>query len=434
MKITIVGVGYVGLVTAICLASKGHNIICIDNNKEKIDMLKNCKSPIFEPRVEEYMHRFQNNLKYTSDIIEAYKNTDIIIICVGTPENEDGSVNLNLIYKVSEEISKSIEKNCFVVIKSTVPMGTNKEVEKFINKNVKNDICIETISNPEFLSQGTAIENTLNADRIVVGVKSKTAEKVMKEMYKDFNSKIIVTDRETSEMIKYAANNFLALKISYINEIANLCEKVGANVEDVSKGIGMDSRIGTSFLKAGIGYGGSCFPKDTKALNYIAKQNNIEMKTIRASMDVNENQKFKLIEKSRKYYKSFKNLNVAILGLSFKPNTDDARGSQAIENINLIVNEGANSIKIFDPIYPNNYFNKNQIQYIHNIEETLKDVDICLIFTEWDEIKQIDTNIFKNLMKNPIVLDGRNCFDLDKISEGIIYESIGRKNKHKFTI
>ena len=430
MKIVVAGTGYVGLVTAVCLSEVGHTVTCVDVDENKIKMLNEGKSPIFEPGLEELMIKNKEKLTYTLDSKNAYRDADVIFIGVGTPEKKDGSANLKYVSEVAKEIAQSIEKDCIIVVKSTVPIGTNKKVEKFIKDNLKSkEIKIEIVSNPEFLSQGTAVKDTLHAQRIVLGVPSKHAEKVMKEVYDGFGQPYVITDRASSEMIKYASNDFLALKISYINEIANLCEIVGANIEDVSKGMGLDSRIGNKFLNAGIGYGGSCFPKDTKALSWLANFNDYELKTIKAAIEVNENQKLKLIKKARKYYESFENLNVAVLGLTFKPNTDDLREAPSLTNIPIILDDGA-TVKAYDPIGEKNFkkFYPNEITYCNNIEDTLKDADICFIFTEWAFVKNIDLSLFEKLMKKPIIIDGRNCYNLEEIRKHkVIYESIGRK-------
>ena len=428
MKIVVAGTGYVGLVTAVCLSEVGHNVTCVDVNKEKIKILNEGKSPIYEPGLEELMRKNKSLLTYTLDSKNAYKNADVIFIGVGTPEKKDGSANLKYVYEVAKEIAQSIEKDCIVVVKSTVPIGTNKKIEKYIKDNLKNNVKIEIVSNPEFLSQGTAVKDTLHAQRIVLGVQSKHAENVMKEVYDGFGQPYIITNRESAEMIKYASNDFLALKISYINEIANLCEIVGADIQDVAKGMGMDARIGNKFLQAGIGYGGSCFPKDTKALSWLANFNDYELKTIKAAIEVNENQKLKLIKKARKYYETFEGLNVAVLGLTFKPNTDDLREAPSLENIPILIEDGAN-IKAYDPVGENNFkkLYPTEIKYCDNIEETLKDADICFIFTEWNEIKNIKPEEYKKLMKTPLVYDGRNIYDLKEMKEsGVEYYSIGR--------
>lgn len=432
MNLVVVGTGYVGLVTAVCMAEKEHNVICLDIDKDKIDYLASGKgSIIYEEGLEELMQKNKDRLEYSTDFVNAYKNADVIFVCVGTPEKKDGSANLTYVFDAVKNIAEIAENECVVVIKSTVPIGTNDKVEKILNEHNKNKVKFHVVSNPEFLAQGTAVHDTLHASRIVIGSEDKKATDIMLNVYKDFDAPKIITNRKSAEMIKYASNNFLALKISFINEIANLCEKIGANIEDVAKGMGFDERIGNKFLSAGIGYGGSCFPKDTKALHWLSTFNDYELKTIKAAIEVNENQKLRLIKKAKKYYKSFENLNIAVLGLTFKPGTDDLREAPSIVNVGIMLDDGAN-IKAYDPIgIPN--FSKiypeesNNIKYCKTIEDTLKDADICFIFTEWKEIKDLNPEIFKKYMKTPIVLDGRNCYKPETMEEcGIEYCSIGR--------
>ncbi len=428
MKIVVAGTGYVGLVTAVCLSEIGHEITCVDIDENKINMLKGGISPIFEPGLEEIMLKNKDMISYTTDATNAYKDADVIFIGVGTPEKKDGSANLKYVFAVAKQIAQNIEKDCVIVVKSTVPIGTNSKVEKMIVKNLKEKVKVNIVSNPEFLSQGTAVNDTLHAQRIILGVNSKEAEEVMKKVYDGYNQPYVITNRESAEMIKYASNDFLALKVSYINEIANLCEKVGANIEDVAKGMGMDSRIGDKFLKAGIGYGGSCFPKDTKALHWLSNFYDYELKTVKAAIEVNSNQRLKLLKKARKYYEDLEGKNIAILGLTFKPNTDDLREAPSMENISILLEEGAN-IKAYDPIGEKNFkkYYPTEIEYCQNVDQTIKDADICFIFTEWDFIKKYDIANFEKLMKNPIVLDGRNCFELNKVKNyKIVYDSIGR--------
>lgn len=430
MKIVIVGTGYVGLVTGVCLAEKKHKVVCMDIDEKKIEYMKKGKSPIYEPELEKLMIKNYKNkrLDFSIDYKKEYKDADIIMIAVGTPEKIDGSANLDFVYEVAKQISKYVKNDCIVVIKSTVPIGTNDKIEKYINDNLESNVKIEVVSNPEFLSQGTAIEDTLNATRIIIGIESERAKKVMEQLYKDFNSPIIFMNRKSSEMVKYASNDFLALKISYINDIANLCEVVGANIDDVTKGMSYDERIGNKFLNAGCGYGGSCFPKDTKALHYLATQGGYNLKSIEATIAINKKQKIILIEKARKKFKSFKGKKIAILGLAFKPNTDDLREAPSIDNIEILLDEGA-KIKVYDPkamenlrkIYP------SELEYSNSPQQAIKDTDICFIFTEWQEIKEVKPNEYKKLMKNAIVYDGRNIYDLKEMKENEIeYYSIGR--------
>lgn len=427
MKITIIGTGYVGLVTGVCLADKGHDVICLDIDRQKIEMLNKGISPIYEDGLEELMLKNKDKLIYTTDQDLAYKNSEIIIIGVGTPEKKDGSANLKYVYGVAKEIGKRAENDIIVVVKSTVPIGTNDRIEKIINNNLTRKVKVSVASNPEFLAQGSAVKDTLHPARIIIGAENESTKKKLLEMYKDFDCPKVATNRKSAEMIKYASNDFLALKISYINEIANLCEVVGANIEDVAKGMGYDDRIGNKFLNAGIGYGGSCFPKDTKALHWLANMNDCEIKTIKAAIEVNENQKLKLIKKARKLFDSFEGLTVAVLGLTFKPNTDDLREAPSLVNIPILLDEGAN-IKAFDPVGIENFkkIYSDEITYCDSVEKTIKDADVCFIFTEWPEIKNFELQKYIQLMKKAIVLDGRNCYDLKMIPKGMIYYSIGR--------
>jgi UDPglucose 6-dehydrogenase len=429
LKIAIAGTGYVGLVTGVCLADLGHDIVCVDIDEKKIKLMESGKSPIYEDGLEELMIKNKSRLQYTTDYKSAYKDAEVIFIGVGTPEKKDGSANLEFVFEVAKQIAQSITQDCIIVIKSTVPIGTNDRVESIIEDNLKHDVNFEIASNPEFLSQGTAIYDTQNASRIVIGAKSENAANVLKKVYSGLNQTFVITDRVSAEMIKYASNDFLALKISYINEIANFCEIVGANIEDVAIGMGLDARIGNKFLKAGIGYGGSCFPKDTKALHWLANFHDYELKTIKAAIEINENQKFKLIKKARKYYDDFKYLNVAVLGLSFKPNTDDLREAPSLVNIPIFLEDGA-FVKAWDPIGRKNFkkLYPTEIIYCDTIDETITNADICFIFTEWHDIITFDINKYSKLMRNPIILDGRNCYKTEDFENvKAIYESIGRK-------
>lgn len=428
MKIAVAGTGYVGLVTGVCLASKGHYVTCVDVDEEKIKKMQAGISPIFEPGLEELMQEYAVNLNFTTIYQDAYKDADVIFIGVGTPEKQDGSANLKYVYSVARQIAESVEKNCIIVIKSTVPIGTNDKIEVYIKNHLRSAVRVYIASNPEFLAQGTAVYDTLHPSRIVLGVEEEEAADILKSVYKNFDAPLLVMNRRSAEMVKYASNDFLALKISYINEIANLCETIGANIEDVTMGMGYDARIGNKFLKSGIGYGGSCFPKDTKALNWLANFNDIEIKTVRAAIDVNEMQKFKLIKKAKGYYEDFTDLTVAVLGLTFKPGTDDLRESPSLVNIPWLLEEGA-YIKAWDPVGEDNFKKRitGKIEYCATISDALNNADICFILTEWDEIKELDPAIFEKMMKKSIILDGRNCFDLRKMKNyAVDYISIGR--------
>ena len=429
-KRAVAGTGYVGLVAGVCFAERGHQVTCVDVDEKKVETMKKGISPIYEQDLEGLMRKNyqEGRLDYTTDYKEAYKDADAIFIGVGTPEQPDGSANLSYIATVSRQIAETIEKDCLVVVKSTVPIGTNDKVEQFIKDFLVHDVKVEVASNPEFLAQGTAVRDTLEAKRIVIGTESKEAEKMLMEIYEPFNLPIVSVNRRSAEMIKYASNDFLALKISYMNDIANLCELVGANIEDVAKGMSYDPRIGSNFLKAGIGYGGSCFPKDTKALKYLAKQHGYKLRTVEAAVDVNSEQKTKLYKKACERLITFNGLKVAILGLAFKPGTDDLREAPSLDNVELLLSQGA-KIYAYDPVAEENFKKKypNQITYVDNPEKALKDANVCFIFTEWDQIKKINPHTYKELMKTPLIYDGRNIYDLNEMKEsGVEYYSIGR--------
>ena len=403
----------------------------MDIDENKVTMMKKGISPIYEPGLDELLKRNyeEGRLDFTTDYKNAYKDANIVFIGVGTPEREDGSANLDYVFKVCEQIAESVENNCLVVVKSTVPIGTNDRVEEFLKEHVKAGIHIEVASNPEFLAQGTAVKDTLYASRIVIGVESKEAEEKLRYVYEGFNQPIVVTNRRSAEMIKYASNDFLALKISFINEIANVCEIVGANIEDVARGMSYDKRIGDKFLKAGLGYGGSCFPKDTKALHWLANDSGYEIKTIKATIEVNENQKYKMFRKAKQRFGSLKGMKVAVLGLTFKPETDDLREAPSIPNIKRLLDEGA-EIVAFDPVGEENFKKKFNlpIEYVKSPKEALKNADVAFIFTEWKEIKNLDLQCYERLMKTPIIFDGRNCYDINLVKDhNIDYYSVGRK-------
>ena len=425
MKVAVAGTGYVGLVSAVCLAEKGHIVTCVDVDENKIKLMKSGVSPIYEKDLEELMHKNKDKLTYTLDYKKAYEDADVILIGVGTPEQEDGSANLSYVRSVAKQIADSVEHDCVVVVKSTVPIGTNDKVEEFIKSNLKNDVRIYVASNPEFLAQGSAVHDTLKASRIVIGTEDEEAREIMEKLYEPFELPMLFTNRRSAEMIKYASNDFLALKISYINDIANLCELVGANIKDVTKGMSYDSRIGDKFLNAGIGYGGSCFPKDTKALYYLAKnQYDYEMKTIKAAIDVNVTQKTKLFFEAKRNIDTFYNKNVTVLGVTFKPGTDDLREAPSIDNVKLLLKDGA-YITVWDPVGLNNFSKLfgNKIQYESNIKKAIEKSDVIFIMTEWVDIKQLDLSLFNG----KVVYDGRNCFDLNDVKKyKFEYHSIGR--------
>jgi len=427
-QIAVAGTGYVGLVTGVCLAYKGHNVTCVDIDEQKIQLMQSGVSPIYEDDLKELMAQNEERLAYTTDYHSAYRLADVIFIGVGTPERSDGSANLSFVFTVAKQIAHSIEKDCLVVVKSTVPIGTNDKVEMLIRKELRHPVRVEVASNPEFLAQGTAVRDTLYANRIVIGAESQWASNILQEVYTDYQLPMVITNRRSAEMIKYASNDFLALKISYINEIANLCDIIGADVTKVAEGMGLDSRIGSQFLQAGIGYGGSCFPKDTKALHWMGNLYDYELKTVKAAIEVNELQKIKLIKKARKHYASMEGITVAVLGLTFKPGTDDLREAPSLQIIPMLLEDGA-VVQAWDPVGTENFLKKNitPVHYAKTPEEALTGADLCLILTEWPQVKQLTPSVFLETMRHPVVLDGRNCFPLHTMdSSGVIYESIGR--------
>jgi len=435
-KIAVAGTGYVGLVAGVCFAEVGHQVTCVDIDEIKVNIMKSGISPIYETGLEELMQKnyTAGRLDYTTDYKSAYKDADAIFIGVGTPEQPDGSANLSYIATVARQIAESVEKDCLVVVKSTVPVGTNDKVEQFIQDFLVNDVRVEVASNPEFLAQGSAVHDTLYAERVIIGTESRWAEELLMNIYEPFHLPVVSVNRRSAEMIKYASNDFLALKISYMNDIANLCELVGADIQDVARGMSFDERIGSKFLNAGIGYGGSCFPKDTKALENIARQNGYELKTVKAAIDVNKEQKTLLYKKASKRLITFNGLKVAVLGLTFKPGTDDLREAASLENIPLLLEQGAD-IYAFDPVgaenfakvHPEGKKGKGSITYVSNPEEALKDANVCFVFTEWGEVKAVTPDAYKMLMRTPLVFDGRNIYGVEDMSKaGVEYHSIGR--------
>lgn len=436
MKIAVAGTGYVGLVAGVCFAEKGYHVVCVDVDEKKVEVMRQGISPIYEEGLEELMKK--NNgagrLHYTTDYEEAYKDADVIFIGVGTPEMPDGSANLSYIATVSRQIAETIEKDCLVVVKSTVPVGTNDKVEQFIKDFLVHDVKVEVASNPEFLAQGTAVHDTLHAARIIIGTESREAEELLTKIYEPFGLPIVSVKRRSAEMIKYACNDFLALKISYMNDIANLCELVGADITDVARGMSYDERIGSRFLNAGIGFGGSCFPKDTKALKFLAREHGYQLKTVEACVDVNSQQKTRLFEKAKERMITFHGLKVAVLGLTFKAGTDDLREAPSIDNLKLLLAAGAD-VYAYDPkgeerskqLFPEGKLDKGSMNYVSSIDEAIDKANICFVFTEWPEIKAVTAKEFKEKMHTPLVYDGRNLFAPKEMKEaGVEYYSIGR--------
>jgi UDPglucose 6-dehydrogenase len=432
MKIAVVGTGYVGLVTGTCFAETGNNVTCIDIDENKINKLSQGIITIFEPGLEILFERNlkQGNLKFTTQLKEGIKGAELIFLALPTPPGEDGSADLKYILKVADDLGHILEKYTVIVDKSTVPVSTSEKVHAAIAKNAK--VEFDVVSNPEFLREGVAVEDFMKPDRVVVGTSSEKAKKIMEKLYAPFirqGNPLIFMDERSAEMTKYAANAFLATKITFMNEIANLCEKVGADVDKVRKGIGTDSRIGNRFLFAGIGYGGSCFPKDVQALAKTAQENQYDFKILKAVMDVNQAQKTKLLPAVKNYFQNnLKGKKLAIWGLAFKPNTDDIREAPALENINALLEEGAN-ITAFDPEAIENakHILGDKIQYAESPYGALLDADALLIMTEWPVFRNPDFSVVSSLLKNKVIFDGRNLFELEQMKElGYQYHSIGR--------
>jgi UDPglucose 6-dehydrogenase len=439
MKIAVIGTGYVGLVTGVCLADKGFDVACVDVDSRKIQMLNEGRLPIYEPGLKDILDGAvkRNHLTFSTDIKKVVVSSKIIFICVGTPSDNEGRADLSAIFSVAATIASTLKENPvkelkIIITKSTVPVGTGDKIEQIFDEhNVKN---IAVVSNPEFLKEGAAIEDFASPDRVVVGTDSQEAWETIKEMYLPFTRKterIFLMDRRSAELTKYAANAMLALRISFINQIAALCEKVDADVSDVRKGIGSDSRIGPAFLYPGPGYGGSCFPKDVRALIHLAKDHKCPL-TIMESVDsFNNKQKFVLAEKVKNYFGAgLKNKTLAVWGLSFKPKTDDVRESPAISIINNILAAGA-SVKAYDPEAVENFKRVgdfSRVVFCSSMYDAVESADALLVVTDWNEFKMPDFERIKKLMRTPVIFDGRNLYSPSKMKElGISYFGFGRR-------
>jgi UDPglucose 6-dehydrogenase len=440
MNIAIVGTGYVGLVTGTCFADVGIHVTCVDIDKTKIENLKKGISPIYEPGLDDMIERNvkKGRLHFTTDLGSIVNETEVIFIAVGTPPDEDGSADLKYVLAVASEVGKNMNKYLLVVTKSTVPVGTAKKVREAVQKelNARNaKLEFDVASNPEFLKEGAAIDDFMKPDRIVVGIESKRGEEVMNRLYKPFvlnGHPVIFMDIPSAEMTKYAANAMLATKISFINDIANLCEIMGADVNMVRKGIGSDTRIGTKFIYPGIGYGGSCFPKDVKALIRTADENKYSMRVLKAVEEVNDEQKSILFRKVMKYFKNdLSGKQIALWGLSFKPQTDDMREAPSLVIIQKLLEAGAHVIA-YDPVAMHECKRRigDIISYANEPYEALKDSDCLLIATEWPEFRIPELSQMKQLLKKPAIFDGRNIYNAKEMKkEGFDYFCIGIKNK-----
>lgn len=432
MKITVIGTGYVGLVAGACLADMGNDVICVDNNAQKLEQLKNGIIPIYEPGLDELVKAnvAEHRLVFSIDIEYAVKNSDVCFIAVGTPQGEDGSADLQYVYSVAESIGKAINGYKVIVDKSTVPVGTAEEVTKIIKNNTSHPF--DVVSNPEFLKQGNAVDDFLYPDRVIIGSNSKKATKIMQEIYAPFirtGNRVIVMDVKSAEMTKYAANSFLATKISFMNEIANMCERLGANAEMVRIGMSTDSRIGNRFLFPGLGYGGSCFPKDVKALIKMGQEHSSPMKIIEAVDIINKKQRQLFVEKiTKKFGEDLSGKTFAVWGLAFKPKTNDMREAPSITIINLLLEKGA-KIKAYDPkaMETAKFYFQDRIIYSKSSYEAAENADAVLLLTEWNEFRRPDFERIKNLMSSPIIFDGRNQYDTDRMKEkGFEYFCIGK--------
>lgn len=438
MKIAVIGTGYVGLVTGTAFADSGNNVICVDNNQQKLEALRANKIPIYEPGLEVLFERSvrEKRLHFTDNLEYAVDNSDIVFLCLPTPPGADGQADLSFVLNVSGEIGKIMKSYKVIVNKSTVPVGTADKVRARIA--AVTDIAFDVVSNPEFLREGAAVEDFVKPERVVIGSSSERATKLMEQLYEPFvrsGNPIIVMDERSSELTKYAANAFLATKISFMNEIANVCELVGANVDNVRRGIGTDTRIGKRFLFAGIGYGGSCFPKDVQALDYTSDEYGYNFSILKAVMGVNDRQKLSIVGKIDKHYgNDVKGKTFGVWGLAFKPETDDVREAPAIYIIKELLARGA-TVKAYDPEAIHTFklavgeAIASQVEFVGNQKEAIQGVDALVICTEWNEFRRPDFDELKASLNQPVIFDGRNLYDLNRIKEaGFTYYSVGRPN------
>ena len=429
MNICTVGAGYVGLVTGACFADLGHKVICIDNDREKIDALKKLKIPFYEKGLEDIVRRNvkAKRLSFSSSIREGVKKSVIIFICVGTPSRPNGEADLSSVEHVAKEIARNLPSYRLIVEKSTVPVETGEWVKHTIKLNVRKNVKFDVASNPEFLKEGSAIEDFLHPDRVVIGVESKKAKDLLVELYREIDAEVVVTDIKSAELIKHASNSFLATKISFINSVANICERTGADITKVAYGMGLDARIGKGFLKSGVGYGGSCFPKDVDAFVHISGKLGYDFGILKAARKVNEEQKAHFARKIEEALWIVEGKAIGVLGLSFKPNTDDIRSAPSIDIVNSLKTNGA-KVKVYDPqAMKNAHSVLKGVKFCKDLYEVARDSDALVIATEWHEFEVMDLGRVKKSMKRPLIIDGRNIFDPEKMSKiGFKYISIGR--------
>lgn len=433
MNICVVGTGYVGLVTGACFAEFGLKVICVDKDVKKIKDLSNARIPIFEPGLEELVKRNikDERLSFSTDLADAVRKSLAIFIAVGTPSREDGSADLSYVEAVAQSIAENMNGYKIIITKSTVPVGTGERIRKIIGEKQKEKNDFDIVSNPEFLREGAAIEDFMRPNRVVIGAESDHAIAIMKDLYSPLyliETPFVITDIKTAEMIKYASNAFLATKVSFINEIANICERVGADVHMVARGMGLDKRIGPKFLHPGPGYGGSCFPKDTQAIVNIAKEHTYDFEIVKAVIKVNEKQRMLMVEKIKKAIGDLKDKMVGILGLSFKPNTDDMREAPSVSIIRGLQKEGA-KIRAFDPAAMDEAKKfLSDVEYCSDPYEVANNSDALVILTEWNQFRNLDIDKIRDLLKRPILIDMKNIYDPKKIkAAGIRYTGVGRE-------
>lgn len=431
MKVCVIGTGYVGLVTGAVFADLGNDVICVDNNKEKVEKLKKGIMPIYEPGLEEMVrHNYEDKrISFTGDLGDAVRKSDVIFIAVGTPPAADGSTDLSFVEAVAKEIAAHIDKYKIIVNKSTVPPGTGEFVRNVIEKNKRHQVDFDVVSNPEFLKEGSAIRDSYNPDRVVIGAPSQNIAMALVELYAPLEAPMLITDVASAEMIKYASNAFLATKISFINAVANICERIGADVGLVAKGMGSDKRIGKEFLMAGLGYGGSCFPKDTLSLIHTSQKFGEDFHILHSVVKTNEERTPRFISRIKETIGSVKGKKFGVLGLAFKPDTDDMRDAKSVEVINELHKEGA-KFAVYDPISMDNAKSMipKDVEYMENASEVAKGADALIIMTEWKEFQGLNLEEIKAAMKRPLIFDGRNIYTLDRMERlGFEYVSIGRR-------
>ncbi len=435
-NICVVGTGYVGLTTGVCFADLGNNVTCIEINPEKLELLRSGKSPIYEPGLEELQERNMRagRLRFTDDYKEGMAEAELIFITVGTPMGDDGAADLSQVKAAARSIGQNLTHRAIIIDKSTVPVGTGDMVSSIIAEHASPDASFAVVSNPEFLREGSAVSDFFKPDRIVLGSLDREAAEEVAELHAPLGAPVIITDLRTAEMIKYASNAFLATRISFINEIAQICEKLGADVKEVARGMGADKRIGPHFLDAGIGYGGSCFPKDVLALHHMAATSGCHPQLLQAVMEINQSARERFVQKVQTLLGDLKGRIVGVLGLSFKPNTDDMREAPSIDIIKSLLAEGAH-VKAYDPVAMDNAAELlPEVTFCRTAYDVAKEADALLLVTEWNEFKQLNWEKIRGFMRQPIVVDGRNLYDPAELTSlGIIYWGVGRGSQPKLT-